>query len=152
MLADELGVPVGSLIGEPERGGESPSDHEAEIETGSFFPPSERGRVFVRGTAEDLRSFQGIATGVSHFPDLPRAGRDLVMRFLYDLHFAYEDAAFEDPLRVESTVEWFFPEVMVDGNYGERMVTMLSYAQIAYLRAFGVGAPTGGTLDELMAE
>ena len=29
---------------------------------------------------------------------------------------------------------------------------MLSYAQIAYLRAFGAGAPTGGTLDELMAE
>ena len=41
---------------------------------------------------------------------------------------------------------------MVEGNDGERMVTMLSYAQIAYLRAFGAGAPTGGTLDELMAE
>lgn len=151
ILADELEVPVGSLIVDAEQGGKSPSHQEVDIETGSFFTDSERGRVFVRGTAEDLWAFRGIATGVSRFPDLPTAGRDLVMRFLYDLHFAYEDTAFEDPARVERMVETFFPGVLAEGTYGAKMVVLLSYAQVAYLRTFGNGVPTG-TLDELIAE
>lgn len=128
-LADLLGVSVGSLTGETER--------EDAPASGLYFALGQRGRIQMKGPPEEMQAFRVIVNGLNRFPDIPTAAKDIVLRFLLDVHF--RGGAFGSVSEVEEAVRRFFPTLRAGGSYGESMAAILSSAAVAYLSEFGSG-------------